>query len=122
MADMTATFEMMPDAEDFLDAPDIKPEYIVSGPVNIVVELKSGETFYPQEIRERIVRCRDCANAYPLSRRMRELYPGMLDCSRFAQWDDYNDCQGFCLVEPNGFCAWGEERESYGRVCPESAS
>lgn len=63
MEGMTASFEMTPDAERFLRPPGGKAEYVVFGPVNIEVGLKSGEVVRPQEIRERITRCRDCENS-----------------------------------------------------------
>lgn len=57
------------------------------------------------ERRERIVRCRDCEHATGC--RDTE----MLDCAHFAQWDYYGDEPGRWLVQPDGFCAWGEERQ-----------
>ena len=63
MEGMTASFEMTPDAERFLHTPGGKAEYVVSDPLNIEVELKSGEVVRPQEIRERVVRCRDCVQS-----------------------------------------------------------
>lgn len=53
--------------------------------------------------RERVIRCRDCANAFASG----ELF----NCLHFAQWDYYNDCPGEWPVEPDGFCAWGEPRK-----------
>ena len=50
--------------------------------------------------RERVVRCRDCANAFASG--------GRFDCLHFAQWDYYNDCPGEWIVEPDGFCAWAK--------------
>ena len=94
MADMTASFEMTPDAERFLRAPGGEAEYVVFGPVNIEIELKSGEVVRPQEIRERVTRCRDCAISEPCSS------PGYLTCYRMG-----------ALVKSDGFCAWGEPRE-----------
>lgn len=63
MAEMTASLEMAAEIGNFLDTPFEKAEYIVSGAVNIEVVLKSGEVLRPQEIRERVVRCRDCKHA-----------------------------------------------------------
>lgn len=54
--------------------------------------------------RERVVRCRDCANAFASG--------GLFNCMHFAQWDYYNDCPGEWTVEPDGFCAWGKERDA----------
>lgn len=59
--------------------------------------------------RERIVRCRDCKHGDPFCDS--SSYPGMIDCAHFAQWDYHDDEPGVCPVEPDGFCAWGEERE-----------
>ena len=61
------------------------------------------------ERRERVVRCRDCkhGDAFLDS----SSYAGMLDCTHFAQWDYYNDDFGIWPVEPDGFCAWGSERD-----------
>lgn len=55
----------------------------------------------------KIVRCRDCKYALPSTDN-----PEMLDCTgRLAvEWDYYSDKPAETLVEPNGFCAWGEER------------
>lgn len=53
---------------------------------------------------ERIVRCRDCRNA------VEHCDTGLLDCLYFAQWHYYDDQSWQCPVEPDGFCAWGEER------------
>lgn len=57
------------------------------------------------ELRERVVRCRDCANAID------HLRTKQLDCLHFAQWDYYNDEPGIWPVEPDGFCKWGKPRE-----------
>ena len=100
---MEARFTMTPEAKEFLYGPSGKAEYVVYGPVNIEVELKSGEINRPQEIRERVTRCRDCAHAYE--------HGGELDCSHFMQWDYYSDEPGHWMVEPDGFCAWGSPRE-----------
>lgn len=54
--------------------------------------------------RERIVRCRDCIHANPYN-------DEWLDCLHFSEWDYYADVPGHCPVKPDGFCAWGEERE-----------
>ena len=91
---MEARFTMTPEAKEFLYGPGEKPEYVVYGPVDIEVELTSGEINRPQEIRERVTRCRDCATSDPCAN------PDYLICHRME-----------CLVEPDGFCAWGEPRE-----------
>lgn len=76
-------------------------EYIVLNPVVIEAEFKDGEVMrYPQEIRERIVRCRDCIHAMGRT------------CARFYEPDD--DGYGWFPVDiiPDDFCAWGEERDA----------
>ena len=68
-----------------------------------------GET-YPhvgsQAVRERVVRCRDCQNAT-------ECEDGTLDCNGalVQTWDYWNDEPLRNPVPPDGFCAWGIERE-----------
>lgn len=64
---------------------------------------------YPQEIRERIVRCRDCIHANPYSDCRDE--GEWLDCLHFAEWDYYADVPGHCPVRPDFFCAHGETEE-----------
>ena len=109
---MEARFTMTPEAKEFLYGPSGKAEYVVYGPVNIEVELKSGEINRPQEIRERVTRCRDCEYArishedyfadgkhYPTDTVM---------CER--QGKDMWPFKTF-TVSPNGFCAWGYPRE-----------
>lgn len=80
-------------------------EYIVLNPVTIEAEFEGGKVIrYPQEIRERIVRCRDCIHANP--------YNGeWLDCSHFSEWDYYADVPGHCPVRPDDFCSYGETEE-----------
>ena len=52
-----------------------------------------------------IVRCRDCKFAS-------EMENGKFDCTGVltTSWDYYDDEPQFNLVEPSGFCAWGERR------------
>lgn len=86
------TFEITPELRDALGLRD--REYVVRDPVEIVVETKDGDRLKPpQEIRERIVRCRDCARSFE---------------ERGDLW-----CRGIVgpPVEPDGFCAWGSERD-----------
>lgn len=52
-----------------------------------------------------LVRCRDCANAHRLG------MSGTLVCSHFAEWDYCNNEPGSCMVDPDGYCFWGERRE-----------
>lgn len=91
MAEMTATFEPTLDAWRLLKG---KPtEYVVVNPVTVEAKFKEGEVRrYPQEIRERIVRCRDCRRSFE---------------ERGELW-----CRGIVgpPIEPEGFCAWGERR------------
>ena len=73
---------------------------------------KWGDTFDEPVIRwnEPIVRCRDCKNAHEVNdKHLRK--QGKLDCSHFAQWDYYDDQPGIWLVEPDGFCSWGERKD-----------
>ena len=89
---MTATFEPTLDVYKLLGG---KPtEYVVVNPVTVEAKFKGGEVRrYPQEIRERVVRCRDCRRSFE---------------ERGELW-----CRGIVgpPVEPDGFCAWGEPRE-----------
>lgn len=89
---MVGTFELTPDLRDLLGLRD--REYVVKDPVEIVVETKDGDRLNPpQEIRERIVRCRDCRRSFE---------------ERGELW-----CRGIVgpPIEPDGFCAWGERGE-----------
>lgn len=86
---MVGTFELTPELRDLLGLRD--REYVVKDPVEIVVEAKDGDRLNPpQEIRERIVRCRDC---------------GMCGPDSFCDLLQRHVC-------PDGFCAWGKEREA----------
>ena len=58
------------------------------------------------ERRERVVRCRDCRHA------VGGFDTDTLNCLHFEQWDYYDDQPGDWPVEPDGFCAWGEERDA----------
>ena len=86
---MTATFEPTLDVWRMLDG---KPtEYVVVNPVTVEAKFKGGEVRrYPQEIRERVVRCRDCA--YFFEGDCMLLHFGMPDMG-------------------GGFCAWAKPRE-----------
>ena len=49
--------------------------------------------------KEEIVRCRDC--------RHYELHPGGIDaCNREHEESDW-----YMIVEPGGFCSWGERKQ-----------
>ena len=92
---MTATFEPTLDVWRMLDG---KPtEYVVVNPVTVEAKFKGGEVRrYPQEIRERVVRCRDCAYSTSMG----------YQCEWF-----HGDYLTYAQVVPEGFCAWGEPRE-----------
>ena len=89
---MTATFEPTLDVWKLLEG---KPtEYIVVNPTIVEAKFKDGEVRrYPQEIRERVTRCRDCVRSGPC------VSPDHLTCYRVG-----------VLVTSDGFCAWGEPR------------
>lgn len=55
-------------------------------------------TIPPKEPKEEIVRCRDCKHFFDWP------YDGPR-CSHWASTDLYP------VVEPDGFCAWGERKE-----------
>lgn len=96
---VASTFELTPELRDFIGLRD--REYVVKDPVEIVVETAGGGRLKPpQEIRERIVRCRDCMH----SRR------GGWECWRFVD-DPDEDFERIAIVAPEGFCAWGEREE-----------
>lgn len=96
---MTATFELTPELRGLLGLRD--REYVVKDPVEIVVETKDGDRLNPpQDIRERIVRCRDCMHS------RREGW----ECWRLVD-DPEEDFERVACVQPDGFCAWGERRE-----------
>lgn len=52
---------------------------------------------------EEVVRCRDCRHLSHFRLLTQELY----SCTRNADGND----DGSFLVEPDGFCAWGQRRE-----------
>ena len=60
---MEASFVVTPETERFLYGERRTVEYVVASPLNIEVELKSGKVVRPQDIRERVVRCRDCVQS-----------------------------------------------------------
>ena len=93
---MTATFEPTLEVRKLLEG---KPtEYVVVNPVTVEARFKDGEVRrYPQEIRERVVRCRDCAHAHPCPLADSEKLMCALHDEMFVDADD--------------FCAWGEPRE-----------
>ena len=108
MAEMTATFEPTLEVRELLEG---KPaEYIVANPVIVEAEFEDGRVVrYPQEIRERIVRCRDCIHANPYTDCRDD--DEWLDCLHFAEWDYYAGVPGHCPVRPDFFCAHGETEE-----------
>ena len=93
---MTGTFEPTLDVLRMLV--DKPAEYVVVNPVTVEARFKNGEVRrFPQEVRERIVRCRDCSSYRPghgVNFKPR--------CEKSI---------GTFVPEPDGFCAWGEERE-----------
>ena len=72
--------------------------------VEFIVEYKD-EGLYTTRAKEPVVRCKNCKHAVEICG------TNKLDCMHFAQWDYYCDEPGQWLVEPNGFCAWGEPEE-----------
>lgn len=94
---METQFVVTPESERLLYV-EIKAaaEYVVANPLNIEVEMKSGEIHRPQEIRERVVRCRDCVHWRRPTDRERSRCTGVM---------------AFVEPTPDGFCAWGERRE-----------
>lgn len=96
---METHFVVTPESERLLCGErKTSAEYIVANPLNIEVELKSGDVSRPQEIRERVVRCRDCAHA------ITSYQDGLPRCAGPLVMEA-------TLVSPDGFCAWGEPRE-----------
>lgn len=89
---MTATFEPTLEVRKLLEG---KPtEYVVVNPVEVEAKFEDGRVVrYPQDIRERVVRCRDCRWSFE---------------ERGELW-----CRGIVgpPIEPDGFCAWGKPRE-----------
>lgn len=99
---MTAAFEPTIDVWKVLEGKPI--EYIVVNPVTVEARLRSGEVRrFPQEVRERIVRCRDCKYA--------EHYESGL-CGPFILCGHFESEGCKAMVDPDGFCAWGEERDA----------
>lgn len=100
---MTFSFDPTPELRDLLGLRD--REYVVKNPVEIVVETQDGGRLTPpQEVRERIVRGRDCIYA--------NNYNGeWLDCSHFSEWDYYAAVPGHCPVRPDDFCSYGETED-----------
>lgn len=95
--EMAGTFELTPGLLGSLCLRD--REYVVKDPVEIVVETKDGGRLKPpQEIRERIVRCRDCEHASPCPLADSE----KLMCAFHDEM----------LVNPGDFCSWGMERDA----------
>ena len=96
---METHFVVTPESERLLCGErKTSAEYIVANPLNIEVELKSGDVSRPQEIRERVVRCRDCAYASPCPLSDSE----KLMCAFHDE----------TFVNPDDFCSWGKERDA----------
>ena len=69
-----------------------------------VVDLTDKQTTDLRKVRrERIVRCRDCKYSFV------GCLSGATRCKRMLIQDTYEP--GCMKVDPDGFCAWGEERE-----------
>lgn len=66
-------------------------EYIIDWDTGLVID-----TFSKNNLREEIVRCRDCIGLY-------ETWDGW-ECERFS--GEYH------RAEPDGFCAWAERRDA----------
>lgn len=100
---MTATFEPTLDVRKLIEGEPT--EYIVVNPIVIEARFKSGEVRRsPQEIRERVVRCRDCVY-------LEQGPEGLFGCRKFLVASDYRaDIPPSFCPHPNGFCAWGEDR------------
>ena len=93
---MTATLEQTLDVWKLLAGEST--EYIVVNPTVLEVRFKDGEVRrYPQDICERIVRCRDCAKSELRGRRLYCKAPmGHV---------------GYAEVCEDDFCSCGERRE-----------
>lgn len=83
-------------------------EYVVNGaePNETVLHSRTPngyEAWHWLPVRERIVRCRDCASVCE---------DGTLDCHGplVQTWDYWNDEPLRNPVPPDGFCAWGKRR------------
>lgn len=94
---METIFVVNPESKRLLFGEKRTVECIVANPLDIEVEMKSGEVHRPQEIRERVVRCRDCehASTCPLADSEK------LMCAFHDEM----------LVSPDDFCSWGKGRE-----------
>lgn len=71
-------------------------EYVCELPIDDMASFVSGTTTIP--VHERIVRCRDCKHYVPDHDPIDPGWPMMCDDS------------GRDMVEPYGFCAWGERK------------
>lgn len=97
MAD--AHLVVAPESERILYGERRTAEYVVANPLNIEVEMKSGEIRRPQDIRERVTRCRDCFLAFT--------HLGSMCCENFSNLEDGY----YAVVKPDGFCSWGQPRD-----------
>lgn len=90
-------------------------EYVVKGaePNETVLHSRTPngyESWQWLPVRERIVRCRDCKHSSVSFDETRTM-------CRYWSMNDYDDSEsshGYTLypvVEPDGFCAWGERKE-----------
>lgn len=80
----------------------------------IETETSAGVAFVPiggtANLREEIVRCRDCENAQVLH----PLNPitGVPAGIEYWRCAHFWNADELCDVEPDGFCAWGERRDA----------
>lgn len=71
--------------------------------------------FFGYPITEEIVRCRDCRHGHEsVWPAFLEIPSDYLDCTGplVTTWDEYHDQPKDNPVLPDGFCKWGERRES----------
>ena len=85
-------------------------EYIVSGPFEhddaFVANMGAERThLYGYELREEIVRCRDCVHIHTVRN-----WTGVDVDECWLHADRESGALGKERTEPNGFCAWGERR------------
>lgn len=81
-------------------------EYIIDATDALLGDAFDARAWYGARLKEELVRCRDC----------RHSNHGGTMCAFFASWepvaggDEYERVDA--IVEPDGFCKWGERRSS----------
>lgn len=83
-------------------------EYIIECDYDVDEGLIAGE------VREPVVRCRDCKHAHSVFWPARDDVPDdWVDCTGplVETWDYYDDEPKDNPVRPDGFCAWGKRRD-----------